>query len=172
MIPSKPFDILALSLSGGGYRAAAFHLGSMTYLDKMQFGGRSLLERVKVLSTVSGGTFTGVKYAVKVQQGQGIKECYREMYRFMKEVPLIDKALENLSSRKWNRFKSRNLINAFSEVYYIDLTRELFGILLEAGPSHLEEISFNSTDFSNGLYFRFQKTSGNKGLFGNGYHSF
>ena len=172
MLPPKPFEVIALSLSGGGYRAAAFHLGTMTYLDMVQFEDRSLLERVKVLSTVSGGTFTGVKYAVNVQQGKGIRECYREMYRFMKDVPLVDTALGNLSAKTWNRYKTRNIINAFSEVYFNELTGETFGTLMKGDLNHLEEISFNSTDFSNGLYFRFQKTSGNKGLFGNGYHHF
>ncbi|MBP6979179.1 MAG: patatin-like phospholipase family protein, partial [Lentimicrobiaceae bacterium] len=62
-LPLAPFENLALSLSGGGYRAAAFHLGLLTYLSSVKWKDKSLLERVRILSTVSGGTFTGVCYA-------------------------------------------------------------------------------------------------------------
>ena len=63
-----PFEKIALSLSGGGYRAAAFHLGSMAYLDHAKFDGISLLENVKIISTVSGGTITGVFYAYRIKE--------------------------------------------------------------------------------------------------------
>jgi len=47
---------IALTLSGGGYRAAAFHTGVLSYLDHAKdTDGKSLLEYVSVLSTVSGG---------------------------------------------------------------------------------------------------------------------
>lgn len=42
---------LALALSGGGHRAAAFHLGILKYLAKQH-----LLERVTDISTTSGGS--------------------------------------------------------------------------------------------------------------------
>jgi NTE family protein len=50
--------IIALALSGGGARAMAFHLGCMRALHD-----RSLLERVAVLSTVSGGSVIGACWA-------------------------------------------------------------------------------------------------------------
>lgn len=50
---------LGLSLSGGGYRAAAFHLGTLIRLHKMK-----ILEEVDVLSTISGGSITGAYYAL------------------------------------------------------------------------------------------------------------
>ncbi|MBK8504575.1 MAG: hypothetical protein IPL46_21635 [Saprospiraceae bacterium] len=57
-IPDQPFGRIALCCSGGGYRAASFHLGAMSYLQKLRFAGRPLLENVKAISTVSGGTIT------------------------------------------------------------------------------------------------------------------
>src|SRR5437870_2795881 len=48
---------LGLALSGGGYRAAAFHLGLMDVLDE-----EGILEKVSVLSTVSGGSIIGAIY--------------------------------------------------------------------------------------------------------------
>lgn len=61
MIPmndhAKDKDI-ALCLSGGGCRAIAFHLGCLKALHK-----RKLLDRVKVVSAVSGGSIIAAMYA-------------------------------------------------------------------------------------------------------------
>jgi NTE family protein len=53
---SQPF--LALALSGGGSRAIAFHLGCLRALHD-----RGLLEKVQVMSTVSGGSVIGACFA-------------------------------------------------------------------------------------------------------------
>ena len=50
---------LGLSLSGGGYRATAFHLGTLKKLQSMQ-----LLDKVDVLSTISGGSIIGAYYCL------------------------------------------------------------------------------------------------------------
>lgn len=50
---------IALALSGGGFRASIFHLGAIRRLAEMGW-----LERVDVLSTVSGGSLLGA-YAVQ-----------------------------------------------------------------------------------------------------------
>ncbi len=49
---------IGLALSGGGSRAIAFHLGCLRALHDV-----SLLERVEILSTVSGGSVIGALYA-------------------------------------------------------------------------------------------------------------
>jgi NTE family protein len=49
---------IGLALSGGGARAMAFHLGCLRALKKL-----GLLDRVSVLSTVSGGSVIGALYA-------------------------------------------------------------------------------------------------------------
>ncbi len=48
-------DRLGLALSGGGYRAAAFHLG--TFKKFHQLG---LLDKIDAISTISGGSIAGV----------------------------------------------------------------------------------------------------------------
>lgn len=48
---------IGLALSGGGYRAAAFHLGTLKCLNKL-----GLLEKVDVISTISGGSIAGAYY--------------------------------------------------------------------------------------------------------------
>jgi NTE family protein len=56
MINSKK---VGLSLSGGGYRAAAFHLGTLRKLDQL-----GVLDKVDVISTISGGSITGACWGV------------------------------------------------------------------------------------------------------------
>lgn len=51
---------VGLALSGGGFRAAAFHLGVLKRLEELQ-----ILHRLSVLSTVSGGSITGGIYALR-----------------------------------------------------------------------------------------------------------
>ena len=50
--------MIGLALSGGGSRAMAFHLGCLRALDDL-----GILERVGVLSTISGGSVIGALYA-------------------------------------------------------------------------------------------------------------
>ena len=54
--PRQPF--VALALSGGGARAMAFHLGCLRALHD-----RRILPKVRVISTVSGGSVIGAYYA-------------------------------------------------------------------------------------------------------------
>jgi NTE family protein len=48
---------IGLALSGGGYRAAAFHLGTIKCLERLK-----LLDKVDVISTISGGSIAGAYY--------------------------------------------------------------------------------------------------------------
>jgi NTE family protein len=50
---------IGLSLSGGGYRAAAFHLGTLRKLKEL-----NTLDKIDVISTVSGGSIIGAYYAL------------------------------------------------------------------------------------------------------------
>ncbi len=68
----KPFP-LGLALSGGGYRAAAFHLGTMRKLHEFK-----ILSKAGVLSTISGGSITGAVYCLKQWE-------FHEFEDFMKE---------------------------------------------------------------------------------------
>ena len=115
---SAPFENMAISLSGGGYRAAAFHLGALSYLDHVMYEGAPLLQRIKVISTISGGTFTGVAYVLALAQGKDFKACFHKLYALLYEDKLVVEALEMVNhSTEWQApEKTRNMINAFSEV--------------------------------------------------------
>jgi NTE family protein len=52
-----------VSLSGGGYRAAAFHLGTLRFLHKA-----GILKKVECFSTVSGGSIIGAAYCLRIDE--------------------------------------------------------------------------------------------------------
>ncbi|MEP0337132.1 MAG: patatin-like phospholipase family protein [Alphaproteobacteria bacterium] len=66
---------IGLSLSGGGSRAVAFHLGCMRALNEL-----GVLGRVQVISTVSGGSVIGALYAAK---DQPFSDFEAEVRRFL-----------------------------------------------------------------------------------------
>lgn len=55
---------IGLALSGGGYRAAAYHIGTLRALHKL-----NILEKVDVISSVSGGSITAAYYALNKDKG-------------------------------------------------------------------------------------------------------
>lgn len=57
---------IVLTFSGGGTRAAALAYGVLAQLREVPLGssGRTMLEEVDVISSVSGGSFTGAYYAL------------------------------------------------------------------------------------------------------------
>src|SRR5688572_7012286 len=61
--PSHLADELALCLSGGGYRAMAFHLGVVWYLHDAGF-----LPKLDRVSSVSGGSITAGVLATRWKQ--------------------------------------------------------------------------------------------------------
>ena len=54
---------IGLALSGGGFRAALFHIGVLARLAELD-----LLKHIEALSCVSGGSVLGAHYYLKVQQ--------------------------------------------------------------------------------------------------------
>ena len=172
-LPKAPFSNIAISLSGGGFRATAFHLGVLTYLSSKKFMNVSLLERTRVISTVSAGTFVGVKYVTTLKKGGSIQDCYKSLYTFMCKCDLVSEALKYLSEDKnWQNDRKRTLINAFASVYHEEFESELFGLLWnETTTIHLKEIIFNATEFNFGLPFRFQKSERSK-VNSENYHEF
>src|SRR5688572_13308043 len=53
---------LGLALSGGGFRAAFFHIGVLARMAEL-----GILRRVEVISTVSGGSIVGALYYLHVR---------------------------------------------------------------------------------------------------------
>lgn len=60
-------ESIGIALSGGGFRASAFHLGVLKRLEEL-----GILHRIERLSTVSGGSITGALYALQcARHGDG-----------------------------------------------------------------------------------------------------
>jgi len=157
-LPKYPLSKIALSFSGGGYRATAFHLGSISYLDRLHYFGKPLLENVEMLSTVSGGTITGIVYALGIQEGRSFLEIYTELRNKLSSLDLLKTGFSMLDSNfKWpNEYKSKNLINAFALQYDAEFTNGRNLGDLTRTDTHLKQIVFNSTEFTNAINFRFK----------------
>jgi len=168
-IPATPLEKIALSCSGGGYRAASFHLGTMSYLHRLRLRGKPLLENVKMLSTVSGGTITGIVYTLHRQQGRSFEAIYAFLLEKLRTLDLLKLGIEKLNpDAPWlNPYKRKNLINAFAELYDEHFTAGATFAALDTMQCHLEAVAFNSTEFNNAVDFRFRNRG--TGIFGNFY---
>lgn len=62
---------IGLALSGGGYRAAAYHIGTLRALHKL-----NVLDKVDVISSVSGGSITAAYYVLNKDKGFDTFEKY------------------------------------------------------------------------------------------------
>lgn len=75
---------IGIALSGGGSRAMAFHLGCLRTLHRL-----GILERARVLSTVSGGSVIGAMYAVH----DGTFEEFEHQVRAVLRVGFVGAAI-------------------------------------------------------------------------------
>jgi NTE family protein len=66
---------IGLGLSGGGYRAAAFHLGTLRKLNAL-----GILDKISVLSTVSGGSIVGVDYLLSLTANDKTYKTFEDTF--------------------------------------------------------------------------------------------
>ncbi|MDP9078005.1 MAG: patatin-like phospholipase family protein [Bacteroidota bacterium] len=164
-----PFENIALAFSGGGFRAASFALGVLSYLNNTKFSdpadplnGTSLLHQVTFISSASGGTITAALYALYNSGGKTFAEFYVKLFETLQGEQILKNALEILSDKaRWRNRpkKSRNIINAFAMAYdeYIFEGSTLKALGKISVGSHLQEVCFNTTEFYTGLSFRQDK---------------
>lgn len=141
---------VGLALSGGGMRAAVFHLGVLGRL-----AAEGVLESVEFLSTVSGGSLgTGLIYTVAGNRwpasDEYLDEVVPEAKRLLTTVDIQRAAQIRLLSRPW-RLISRGWANVLSEV----LQREwgVRGLVNELPPDPRWII--NATSYESGKNWRF-----------------
>jgi predicted acylesterase/phospholipase RssA len=168
-----PFNNIGIAFSGGGFRAAAFALGTLTYLHHLK-----LDKNISFSSSASGGSITNILYTAYRHEGKNFDDFYQKLERELTGSVLLEKALDNLNDETlWpggTTGKQRNLINAFSLAYdqllFEHRTLDVYWPKKTTGY----EVCFNTTEFYRGLSFRFQ-TSGKKDHFqviGNKYLKF
>lgn len=166
----KPLENIALAISGGGFRAAAFGLGCLSYLHKIGY-----LRHVTFVSSASGGTLPAMLYSQYNYQGKTFEECYAHLCACMDGELLLKTVFDILrDDARWDNRpeKNRNLINAFAIAYdEVVFEKEEFGeYWKKSHKPHIQEVCFNATEFANGLSFRFQ--AGLNRNIGNFYLSF
>lgn len=160
--PLKPFESIGVCFSGGGYRATAFSLGVLDYLNRIAFDNKPLLENVIAISSVSGGTITAALFAASNARGDSFETFYTTLYSFLKEDKLVDEATAKFMDNEFwqSTTRSRSIINGFALTYYEKLVRGSFDALNpENLKGHLKYVCFNATEFSYGLTFRFQNVN-------------
>lgn len=165
-----PFEHIALAFSGGGFRAAAFGGGVLSYLNTVNFPDHlnqmencSLLSKVRFISSASGGTIANALFALFTAENKDFGEYYVFLLKALQGEKLLTAALGYLNNDqvwKSREFKNRNMINSFALTYDSDLlfngkTLESL-VQKEDSRHHLEEVCFGATEFYTGLPFRQQ----------------
>lgn len=171
--PDKPFDEIAVAFSGGGFRAASFAFGTMSYLNHLTFKGKSLLQRTKFMASASGGTIAVAMYLLSLHRKEDFEQFRKNLLAFMDGEKLLSDAVQMLTdNNNWQHgTKEQNFINAFAKVY----DEKLFQLKWEniwalSKSTHIKEVCINTTDFQSGHSFRFQTTEANtRNIIGNRY---
>jgi len=171
---------IGMAFSGGGYRAATFDLGTLSFLNSVHLqDGRTLLDCVVALSSVSGGSIPALKYMLTRARGEDIQEMVKDLFHFLCNEDLMARALQRLSDEKANREASS--IKIMAGVY----DELLFdGAVMGDIIDHFDRVPVKdytalAADFDNSLPFRFRVTEGQMttgqrmtyGVFGNQKHS-
>lgn len=144
----------ALSLSGGGYRAAAYHLGVLDVLERV-----GLLSRLTTLSTISGGTIAGASLLASRVRGEAFDTFFVRLYDALRDRNVIAEALEGVDDRHSDangKLASRSLSRAAAAVYRDVAFAGDVTLAEVAGLSGPIEVVIGSTEFFSGRRFRFQ----------------
>src|SRR6476659_2910748 len=119
-LPRLDDTFVVLTFSGGGSRAAGFAYGVLRELEKTTMpNGRSMLDYIDVISSVSGGSFTAMQFGLK--GGAGLDEL---------KTSFLDQDIQGmlftatfLTPSNWVRLASPNF-------HRIDLAQELYDRVL------------------------------------------
>ncbi len=153
---------IALCLSGGGYRAAAFHLGVLDLLHDL-----GLLERVRVISALSGGAIISARYVTALARGVTFERFRDDFGKSLLGNNPLAEAFDHL--RRTGNDKTRvSLIRSLADAYAKpDFLGDLrFGELMES-PLVPDDLIFGTTEFQGGKAFRFQMSRRSQPLVGN-----
>lgn len=128
---------IGLAMSGGGFRAAAFHLGVMQELKN-----NGLLDKIDLLSCVSGGSIAGA--TVALNWGSANKLELLDTYLRTRSI-----AVSSVIAGSLDPFESR--LDKLAETYDKDLFQKKKLSALSNGP----RIYLNATNLATGNMFFF-----------------
>ncbi|MDQ4077887.1 MAG: patatin-like phospholipase family protein [Chloroflexota bacterium] len=144
---------VALCLSGGGYRAALFHLGALRRLNE-----QGILSQLDTISSVSGGSLIAAHLADRLRPWpapgtvvpdweERVASPFRALARQnIRTAPLLKRLLP------WNWFQPSTAIDALAE----SLERHLTSLKLTELPDRPQFI-FCATDMTFGVNWEFTK---------------
>jgi NTE family protein len=147
----EPAEGIALCLSGGGYRAMLFHLGSLWRINEL-----GLLKKLDRISSVSGGSITagllGMNWKKLEFNAAGIAANYKEMVvdpiRYVAGKTIDRKAI--FTGVLAPGSISDKLADAYSKYLFKDKT-------LQDLPDDPPRFVFNATNVQSGALWRFMK---------------
>jgi NTE family protein len=128
---------IGLALSGGGFRAAAFHLGVMRHLEKL-----GLLGKLDLISCVSGGSIAGGTLVAHWGQADVLEKL--DTYLRTRSI-----AVASAIGGLFDPFETR--LDKLAKTY----DRDLFAGLTLSGLRNGPRIYFNATNLSTGNAFFF-----------------
>lgn len=160
--------MIGLALSGGGSRAMAFHLGCLRALEDI-----GLLERIDVLSTISGGSVIGAYYAYT--PGKPFAEFEADIRCFLKagfqrgiltqlcKPRNLGRCLMNVTSTNLDALAERVLrrppkfrgFPSRTDLFQDVLTKSVFGNLKMSATRRRLEVVIGVCDLRTGSAFRF-----------------
>ena len=148
---------IGMTFSGGGYRAATFDLGVLSFLNSVTLDeGGTLLDCVVAFSSVSGGTLPALKYMLAQAQKQPVEEMINEVFDFLCENDLVSEALGQMSEEKKNPKVS--LIRIMADIYdeFLFNHKNIGTIADNIRHITVKDYTALATDFSTALPFRFR----------------
>lgn len=132
---------IGLALSGGGSRAIAFHLGCLRAIDRL-----GLLDRVVVLSTVSGGSVIGAYYQAHQGNFAAFEAKMRELLARGLARPMLKKLFSPLGVKVVAAFAAIGAVAAG-----IGLIRLFVNVAGAVAPARLAD-KFEETDLRSPLH--------------------
>jgi NTE family protein len=153
--PRREREGIALCLSGGGYRAALFHLGGLRRLNEL-----GVLSRVDAISSVSGGSIMAAHLADRLrpwpEPGDRLdasewkrriaEPFYALAARDLRTWPIVKRLLP------WNWFRTTTAVETLASLY----ERHLTGIRLPDLPDR-PAFTLCATDMVFGVNWIFRK---------------
>ena len=142
-----------LCLSGGGFRAALFHLGALRRLNEV-----GILSKVDTISSVSGGSIMSAHLAARMKQwpdyGEEFANWENEVAAHFREFVSCDIRTGPVSKRllPWNWFRSTTQVQALAARYRDDLITLTLNDLPER-----PRFVFCATDLVFGVNWVFEK---------------
>lgn len=144
---------VALCLSGGGFRAALFHLGALRRLNEL-----GVLSRVTTITSVSGGSILSAHLADRVRAWPRPSERIEDWDASVVQ-PFLELTRKDFRTRPilkrllpWNWLRDTTAVDALSALY----ERRLTSMRLQNLPAHPRFV-FCATDISYAVNWEFSK---------------